>query len=526
MSETNLNRNQIQTLNTDRLTVFACDKVFQDLHDTLLQKGVDSSEISADNPTGLVDAVKALPTNTVGGINAKYPIAIVSDSVKYSSNASRGYYDIVSSGGDDFLVQQNDGSYPQTYVTIKELNGNNWSTNPNTAANFTTLYTLNLAKVNAALSAAGSSISLTGTIYFKPVPNTLKFAWIVLTGNYMNTLTYTGLATYDPVNNAITTTAVAVSADEGSAALPSSYSNVEVMAVSDDGGKLLYRGAYSSNERYAFVDTSTGKYILKTAWTWQSVLNGNRYGSNAKNLGGKWLWPMSSTSVNTVLFTPDWTNYDDSTVTNILTNYIVGYGYCDGKIFMLTFRSGTGTLYVYDMTAGTLTTKTLSTLGYKMFLGVRSDSGYSYNITNIYCGQSLYVEKTADGNYAILGGWGFILVDENYELLPPISGTAYVGMYLKVGSVPSVNFTSADGFYANEYCPIKYDGKFYFINATQNVLVPVYYNKVLFNVYERNGSLISYCYSGPVTKTLLDGTSLDADTVSLTVDVADNEGAE
>ena len=524
MSETNLNRNQIQTLNTDRLTVFACDKVFKDLHDTLLQKGVDSSEISADNPTGLVDAVKALPTNTVGGINAKYPIAIVSDSVKFSDTSN--YYDIVSSDGDDFLIQQANGSYTQSTVTIKKLNGNNWSANPNAYATFTTLYTLSLSKVNAALSAAGSSISLTGTIYFKPVPNTLKFAWIVQTGKYMNTLTYTGLATYDPAQNAITTTAVAVSADEGSAALPSSYGNVDVMAVSDDGAKLLYRGISSGSERYAFVDTTTGKYMLNTAWTWQSLLSGNRYGSAAKNLGGKWFWPMSSTGVNTVLFTPDWSDYDNSTVTNILTNYIVGYGYCDNKIFMMTFRSGTGTLYVYDMAAGTLTTKTLSTLGYKMFLGARSDSGYSYSISNSYCSQSLYVEKTADGNYAILGGWGFILIDEHYDLLPPYSGTTYVGMYLKQGQIAANNFTNNDGFAAYLYAPIKYDGKFYFINATQNVLVPVYYDKVLFNVFERNGSLISYCYSGPVTKTLLDGTSLDADTVSLTVDVADNEGAE
>ena len=113
------------------------------------------------------------------------------------------------------------------------------------------------------------------------------------------------------------------------------------------------------------------------------------------------------------------------------------------------------------------------------------------------------------------------MLDENLNFVKPISGASQIGIYTK-------NEQSRLGSYATPDMGVcfKYGGNYYVINprsttSIQNGLVNVYYGKVLVNFYLRNETPVYYPYCGVINKTLLDGNTLDADTVSISVDVSD-----
>ena len=195
MAETLINNNQLQPLNTDKLTVAACSKVFGDLHDTLLQKGVAETDISADNPTGLVDAVKALPTNTIGAIKRDFPITLLPKNMVGKSQSF--YHEVV---GDYFIKQ-----HSADVIHIFDMSKQSFDENCQQANGGDLRIKIDKALIQSAI---GGDITL-GTIYLKHIPGTLNAV-------YTDNAGHAGVITSDAEAGTISATCVNLSNAENS----------------------------------------------------------------------------------------------------------------------------------------------------------------------------------------------------------------------------------------------------------------------------------------------------------------------
>ena len=134
------------------------------------------------------------------------------------------------------------------------------------------------------------------------------------------------------------------------------------------------------------------------------------------------------------------------------------------------------------------------------------------------------VEKRADGCIQILSPYGFLILDSSGNFVKPIEGApAY-----SIRAVNGVDF-SENSSAVISLC-LKWNDKYYLVffeNATfKNGLIGVYYDKIWVNFFLRNESPIYYASINTATKELLDGTLLNSDTVTISVDVSGNGGGE
>ena len=175
------------------------------------------------------------------------------------------------------------------------------------------------------------------------------------------------------------------------------------------------------------------------------------------------------------------------------------------------------TLEIYDTLSGQVKNINLGKTYQQAFLTL---NGRPTIYNNRRC---LFIERLENGYIQICSIMGFIWLDENEKFINPISGYDYISVTLKNGNTPYSQFSP------DACVPVKYKDKYYLIDASNNEalnngLIGRYYGKVIGNFYIRNEQQVIYFYNGTMTKSLLDGNTLDADTVSISVDV--NGGAQ
>lgn len=480
-------------LNTDKLTVAACSKVFGDLHNTLIQKGVSETDISADNPTGLVDAVKALPTNTVGSMRRDWPLALMPD-LSTSASSSAFFWDEV----DGYFRIQN----TLDVIYIHGLSGNFWNTDGTSSEGGNLKLTINKSALQAAVTAAGSEVTL-GDIRLKAVPESLNAVYYSSSG-------HAGVITPDVENGTFTATCVALTAAEGSLNTNLAKSGYKVFAT--NGQKMLLSTDATSGQPI-LVNLSTG---VADAQNWGFIFSTyskcGYYSYNSHYYNGVWLLNNSSNVCKAYI---NWDDMNESSAENTQYGSQPMFGFSGGKVYLYVYNNNVHTLEVYDVAAKTKTVKTLTQNFAAAFLFLTSGSN------QLHAERFLYIETLQNGYTQILTPMGFIWLDENLNFVKPISGASQIGVYAK-NRQNNLGYSSN----ANYGICFKYNGNYYVISASssttslKNGLVGVYYGKVLVNFYLRNETPVYYPYYGAISKTLLDGNTLDADTVSISVDVS------
>lgn len=498
MAETLINNNQIKTSNTDKITVAVCNKVFSDLHNTLIQKGVAETDISADNPTGLVDAVKALPTNTVGSMRRDWPLALMPD-LSTSSQTESFFWDEVEGY---FRIQK-----AVDVIYIHGLNGNFWNTDGTSSEGGNLKLTINKSTLQAAVTAAGSEVTL-NNIKLKAVPESLNVVYYSSTG-------HAGVITPDIESGTFTATCVALTAAEGSLNPNLTSANYKVFAT--NGQKMLF-SSNSTSIPPMLVNLSTG---VCNAQNWPFIYSAyqqcSAYSYGCHYYNGVWLLCYSNYVCKAYI---NWDNMDESSAENIQYGSYPMFGFSGGKIYFYCYSNNAHMLEVYDVAAKTKTVKTLTQNYAETFLFL-TNSASMYNAERF-----LHIETLQSGHTQILTPMGFIWLDENLNFVKPISDASQISVYAR----------NRQNRLGETYSPsygicFKYNGNYYVISrysttSITNGLVNVYYGKVLFNFYLRNETPVYYPYYGAISKALLDGNTLDADTVSISVNVGDVGGAQ
>lgn len=492
MAETLINNNQINTSNTDKITVAVCNKVFGDLHNTLIQKGVSETDISADNPTGLVDAVKALPTNTVGSMRRDWPLALMPNFYADSVNSGL-FWDEV----DGYFRIQN----AVDAIYIHGLSGNFWNTDGTSSEGGNLKLTINKSALQAAVTAAGSEVTL-GDIRLKAVPESLNAVYYSSSG-------HAGVITPDIENGTFTATCVALTAAEGS--LNTNLANTSYKVFATNGQKMLL-SSNSTSIPPMLVNLLTGS---ADAQNWGFIYSAREkcgyYSFSCHYYNGVWLLDYGKNVCKAYI---NWDDMNESSAEDTQYNDEPIFGFAGGKIYLYVYNNNVHVLEVYDVAAKTKTVKTLTQSYAAAFLFLTTFPNTSY------AQRLLHIETLQNGYTQILTPMGFICLDENLNFVKPISGASQIGVYARNGqSRPGTDTSTSLGV-----C-FKYDGNYYVINprsttSLKNGLVSVYYGKVLFNFYLRNETPVYYPYYGAISKTLLDGNTLDADTVSISVDVS------
>lgn len=496
MAETLINNNQLQPLNTDKLTVAACSKVFGDLHNTLIQKGVAETDISADNPTGLVDAVKALPTNTVGSMRRDWPLALM-PSLSTSASNRAYFWDEVEGY---FRIQN-----AVDVIYIHGLSGNFWNTDGTSSEGGNLKLTINKSALQAAVTAAGSEVTL-GDIRLKAVPESLNAVYYSSSG-------HAGVITPDIENGTFTATCIALTAAEGS--LNTNLANTSYKVFATNGQKMLLCTG-DTNGQPILVNLSTG---VADAQNWSFIYSTYYkcayYSYEGHYYNGVWLLNYSNNVCKAYI---NWDNMDESSAEDTQYGSYPMFGFSGGKIYLYLYNNNVHMLEVYDVAAKTKTVKTLTQSYAEAFLFLTS------TVNMWHAERFLHIETLQNGYTQILTPMGFIWLDENLNFVKPISGASQIGVYARNGQ-EKLGYSSS-AIYG--IC-FKYNGNYYVISAPSttslnNGLVNVYYGKVLVNFYLRNETPVYYPYYGAISKTLLDGNTLDADTVSISVGV--NGGAQ
>ena len=479
-------------LNTDKLTVAACSKVFGDLHDTLIQKGIAETDISADNPTGLVDAVKALPTNTAGSMRRDWPLALM-PSMSTGASSSACFWDVV----DGYFRIQN----AVDAIYIHGLSGNFWNTDGTSSEGGNLKLTINKSALQNVLTAAGSSVTL-GDIKLKAVPESLNAVYYSSSG-------HAGVITPNIENGTFTATCVALTAAEGSLNTNLAKSNYRVFAT--NGQKMLLSTDVSDGQPI-LVNLSTGAADAQNwSFLYSTEYKCAYYSYNCHYYNGVWLLVRTNKICKAYI---NWDDMDESSAEN---TYYAGYpffGFAGGKIYFYSYDNNVHTLEVYDVAAKTKTVKTLTQNYAAAFLFLRTTQSM-WNAERF-----LHIETLQNGYTQILTPMGFIWLDGNLNFVKPISGASQIGVYARNGQS-----RLGESSNANYGVCFKCGGNYYVIypQSTTNLrngLVGVYYGKVLFNFYLRNETPVFYPYYGAVSKALLDSNTLDASTVSISVDVS------
>lgn len=479
-------------LNTDKLTVAACSKVFGDLHDTLIQKGIAETDISADNPTGLVDAVKALPTNTVGSMRRDWPLALM-PRLSTSALTSACFWDEVEGY---FRIQN-----AVDAIYIHGLSGNFWNTDCTSSEGGNLKLTINKSALQAAVTAAGSSVTL-NNIKLKAVPESLNVVYYSSTG-------HAGVITPDIENGTFTATCVALTVAEGSLNANLTSSSYDVFATN---GQKMLLSSYNSDTPPMLVNLLTG---AADAQDWSFIYSAENkcayYSYNCHYYNGVWLLAYSSKVCKAYI---NWDDMNESSAENTQYGSCPMFGFAGGKICFYAYNNNVHTLEVYDVAAKTKTVKTLTQNYAAAFLFLTTTQ------SQWHPERFLHIETLQNGYTQILTPMGFIWLDGNLNFVKPISGASQIGVYAQDGQ-------SRLGEYGNASYGVcfKYGGNYYVINprsttSLKNGLIGVYYGKVLFNFYLRNETPVFYPYYGAINKALLDGNTLDASTVSISVDVS------
>lgn len=481
-------------LNTDKLTVAACSKVFGDLYNTLIQKGVSETDISADNPTGLVDAVKALPTNTVGGIRRDFPMALIPYGITQSSDSF--FTDVV----DYYFRKQTNSSQILIFdlrevtwdETCKEVDGGGLKINVNKTA------------LQAAVKAAGLEVTL-GDIFMKAVPESLNIVYYASSG-------HAGVITPNLETNTITATCVALTQKEGALkTLPTSRQSV----WATNGQKLLLKG-YNSQTRQWLIDLTTGVYDTQNWGFVSSIVYSGDYGWDSQYHNGFWFGPNGANLAKVKI---NWNDLEQTYALNTQYANKCYYGFKGNYLYTYTYNNGIHYLGIEDLETNLKITKTITTESI-------SDSllfAYSYSYPS-NCRKSLIIETLENGYTQIFVPFGFILLDADNNFIKPIAGANYIGTFIvnERSKYPKDN-------YIYPLLPFKYNGKYYLLATStspgdiisiRNGLVGVYYGKAVANVYNHNELILVYPYWGIINKSVMDGTTLDADTVSISVDVS------
>lgn len=239
------------------------------------------------------------------------------------------------------------------------------------------------------------------------------------------------------------------------------------------------------------------------------------YSYNCHYYNGVWLLVYNSKVCKAYI---NWDDMDESSAENTQYGDNVMFGFAGGKIYLYVYNNNVHTLEIYDVASKTKTVKTLTQNYAAAFLFLTSASSLWGHE------RFLHIETLQNGYTQILTPMGFIWLDGNLNFVKPISGASQIGVYARNGQS-----RLGETQYASYGVCFKYGGNYYVINpqsttSLKNGLVGVYYGKVLFNFYLRNETPVFYPYYGAVSKALLDGNTLDASTVSISVDV--NGGAQ
>ena len=329
MAETLINNNQINTSNTDKITVAVCNKVFGDLHNTLIQKGVAETDISADNPTGLVDAVKALPTNTVGSMRRDWPLALM-PSLSPQTN------DLFWDEADGYFRIQN----AVDAIYIHGLSGNFWNTDGTSSEGGNLKLTINKSALQAAVTAAGSEVTL-GDIRLKAVPESLNAVYYSSSG-------HAGVITPDIENGTFTATCVALTAVEGSLNTSLAKSSYNIFAT--NGQKMLLSSGTTSTPPM-LVNLSTG---AADAQNWGFIYSAKDkcayYSFYCYYYNGVWLLCYSDSVCKAYI---NWDDMDESSAENTQYNADPMFGFTGGKIYLYVYNNNVHMLEVYDVVAKT-----------------------------------------------------------------------------------------------------------------------------------------------------------------------------
>lgn len=491
--------------NLEPITLELCNKIFGDLYNVLLQKGVSSDDISADNPTGLVDAVKALPTNTIGGINKDFPLAFFPQNMPSYTGAS-WYYDII----DNRYLRAQEAS---TAVYIHDMASARWDEDSQGIEGENMVFTIDKAALQNAISTSSPGVTL-GDIKLKCVPDSLNIV-------YFSTSGHAGIITPDLETKVISATCVQLTASEDSLVSDFASDNSGYSPYATNGEKMLMSsgGRYPTDNKWnVLVNLLTGEACAKY-WSFVNSAYNKNFNVDYYTKKYKDLWLYHGTRIATFMYI-DWDNMDNTTA--FYTEYgayvLFGYEPTEGKIYTFWNTSNNVILEIYDIQNKTAQRKTINQPFTDTFIFSRVLS-LPYNSMEL-----LLAEKRSDGCIQILSPCGFLILDSSGNFVKPIEGApAY-----SILAVNGVDFSeNSSGALSN--C-LKWNDKYYQVYfdgaAFKNGLIGVYYDKIWVNFFLRNESPIYYVLRKTATKELLDGTSLNSDTVTISVDVSGNGGGE
>lgn len=489
--------------NLEPITLELCNKIFGDLYNVLLQKGVSSDDISADNPTGLVDAVKALPTNTIGGVNKNFPLAFFPKNIS-GFGTDVLYHDIIDNRY--FRAQSS-----STAVYIHDMTDATWDEDNQSIDGGNVVFTIDKTALQNAISTSSPGVTL-GNIKLRCVPDSFNIV-------YFSTSGHVGIITPDLETKGISATCVQLTAGEDSLVSDFASDNSGYSPYATNGEKMLMSSGSTSKNWNILVDLLTGEACAKY-WSFiDSAYNKNAYvGYPSKKYKDLWLCDYSQ---NTTFMNIDWDNMDNTTASYTAYGAYVlrGYEPTEGKIYSFWNTSNSvKTLEIYDVQNKSAQRKTVNQGFTDMFLFL-NNAPSQWNHQEV-----LLVEKRADGCIQILSPYGFLILDSSGNFVKPIEGaSAY-----SIRAVNGVDF-SENSSAVISLC-LKWNGKYYLVffeNATfKNGLIGVYYDKIWVNFFLRNERPIYYASINTATKELLDGTLLNSDTVTISVDVSGNGGGE
>lgn len=496
MAETLINNNQIDTANTDKITVAVCNKVFEDLNNTLIQKGVPSNSISADNPTGLVDAVKALPTNTIGSLNKDYPIAFFTDGNTFSFDDF--YYDIV----DDSILRM---MLSANSCYFYDLLATSLPNEESMAKSFSPSLTVNKTLVQNSITEQSLGYTLGNNIVLKCIDNSINLAYI----SYVNSTTaYCGIITVSKDDwSTITATCIPITFSEDS------YTNTFGQGMSINAAKdnKAVINTKSNNDVWGILDLETG--IIKTEFASFSSVQVFRYGGGyqAKNYNGVYVFQYSS---YLGLLQVDWNTLANSQIKFQMEyedDYMYGVSQDNNKLYVFCPDS----LNIHNILTGSLKTIPLTSSTKTSFLPFTNFPSGGGNFS-----ECLYIEQKDNLTYIYFGG-GIIVLDSDDNIVKPVSGSKAVCF----GILQDKQLTGSLSM-PNYKIRFKYNNSIYECNDSTISFVKIYKNKVLFNFYIRNEQELYYFYKETITKEKMDSTLFDADTVSISVNVRDIGGAQ
>ncbi len=492
--------------NLEPITLELCNKIFGDLYNVLLQKGVSSDDISADNPTGLVDAVKALPTNTIGGVNKNFPLAFFPKNMG-SYTGALWYYDII----DNRYLRAQSSS---TVVYIHDMADATWDENNQSTDSGNMTFTINKTALQNAISTSSPGVTL-GDIKLKCVPDSFNIV-------YFSTSGHAGVITPDLETKIISATCVQLTASEDSLVSDFASDNSGYSPYATNGEKMLMSsgGNYPTSNRWnVLVNLLTGEACAKY-WSFVNSAYSNNFNVGYYSKKYKDLWLCDSHQYTTFMYI-DWDNMDNTTASYTAYGAYVlrGYEPTEGKIYSFWNTSNNVTLEIYDIQNKTAQRKTINQGIANTFLFLNNNTSINYNSKEL-----LFAEKRSDGCIQILSPYGFLILDSSGNFVKPIEGaSAY-----SIRAVNGVDFSETSNS-ATSNC-LKWNDKYYMVffdGATfNNGLIGVYYDKIWVNFFLRNESPIYYVLRKTATKELLDGTLLNSDTVTISVDVSGNGGVE